>query len=359
MLGRLKLGALRVIEGLGINAAVASSRWRSSRLLILAYHGISLSDEHEWDPALFMTPARLRLRLETLRRHRCAVLPLGEAIDRLQRGELPPRSVCLTFDDGGYDFYRAAHPILREFGFPATLYLSTYYSDFNRPVFDVMCTYLLWKGRGGALDWPAVLPRPAMLDEAGRRLAGRALKQHAYVARLSGLEKDALLAGLAGRLGIDYDELCRKRTLHLVTREEARELAEQGVDLQLHTHRHRTSTDREKFVREIEDNRERIARVTDRPARHFCYPGGFYLPQFPGWLAACGVVSATTCELGLASRRSRALLLPRLIDTSGLPPVVFSSWLSGTAALLPRRPHVMSEGQLLDAPPSQGPLAAL
>jgi hypothetical protein len=44
------------------------------------------------------------------------------------------------------------------------------------------------------------------------------------------------------------------------------------------------------------------------------------------------------------------LLLSRLVDTSGLTQLEFYSWLSGLASLLPHRPHVMSEGQLMEEP---------
>ena len=41
-------------------------------------------------------------------------------------GTAPPsKSVLLTFDDGYADFYATAFPLLREFGFPATVFLAT------------------------------------------------------------------------------------------------------------------------------------------------------------------------------------------------------------------------------------------
>ena len=67
----------------------------------------------------------LQRRLEVLRRLDCSVLPLGEALARLYRGELPPRAVALTFDDGYFDFKARALPLLRRFGYPATVYVTT------------------------------------------------------------------------------------------------------------------------------------------------------------------------------------------------------------------------------------------
>ena len=118
------LAGLRLVGGFG---RIAESVWRRRRLLILCYHGVSLQDEHEWNGDLFVTPAFLRRRFEILRDREYAVLPLGEAVRSLRGGTLPPRSVVLTFDDGFYDFFAAAAPLLEEFGYPATNYVSSYY----------------------------------------------------------------------------------------------------------------------------------------------------------------------------------------------------------------------------------------
>src|SRR6266576_7208119 len=152
MLKKLKQTALRSLKTTGVSALVRDSRWRRQRLLILAYHGISVIDEHEWNGSQYLSPETLRTRMQQLQRSQCAVLPLGEAIERLYRNDLPDRAVALTFDDGFADFYHRAFPIINEFGFPVTLYLTTFYSYYNRPVFDVMCSYLLWKGRNKTLD---------------------------------------------------------------------------------------------------------------------------------------------------------------------------------------------------------------
>jgi peptidoglycan/xylan/chitin deacetylase (PgdA/CDA1 family) len=285
--------------------------------------------------------------MEIIGEAHCNVLPLSEALNRLQNRTLPDRSVAITFDDGLHDFFSAAFPTLQSFGYPVTLYLTTYYVEFNRPVFDPMCSYLLWKGRHkGQLEWPGVFRDAVILDDEGRRWATTTIKQFAASRKLSGQKKDELLAELAGRLGVDYEDLCRKRVLHLITAEEAKSLALRGVEIQYHTHRHRMHRTSERMFAELQDNRCRIALYTPREPRHFCYTGGFYLPQHPAYLKEYGISSATTCFSGLCSPQTDRMLLPRVLDDMQLSDLEFRAWLTGARAFLPVRPVQMSEGQL-------------
>jgi len=121
MLRTIKLAALGVLRSSGVVTLVPNSRWRQERLLILCYHGISLEDEHLWRPRLYVEPQKMEQRLECLKKGKFSILPLGEALQQLRSGSLPPRSVALTFDDGTYDFFRQAYPLLRSYGFPATV----------------------------------------------------------------------------------------------------------------------------------------------------------------------------------------------------------------------------------------------
>ena len=154
---QIRNAALAGFRALGGLKWVGASGWRRQRLLILCYHGVSLQDEHEWAPALFVTPAFLRRRFEILRDSGYVVLPLGEAVRSMRRGTLPPRSVVLTFDDGFHNFYAAAVPLLEEFGYPATNYMSSYYCVHQHPIPIVTLRYLLWCGRLPVLA-PGVLP---------------------------------------------------------------------------------------------------------------------------------------------------------------------------------------------------------
>ncbi|MBI3679121.1 MAG: polysaccharide deacetylase family protein [Acidobacteria bacterium] len=336
-----KLAALRIARSLSLFRAVSNSRWRRERLAILCYHGVSIEDEHEWDPRFYVSPAILEQRFHVLLESGYHVLPLGEGVRRLREGSLPPRSVALTFDDGCYDFYRQAFPLLEKYKLPATVYLTTFYCFHRKPVFDMFCHYLMWKGRhsfaGGRLS--GVDHTPELSSERGRRRASESVIRSAETQAMSLAARDALAEELARQLGLDYQEVVSKRILQLMTVDEVKRISEAGIDIQLHTHRHRTPKDRGLFCREIEDNRRAICEMTGASGRetvHFCYPDGVYDREFLPWLEQQGIVSATTCESGLASRQDHPLLLPRIVDTSGQTPVEFESWISGVSALAPR-----------------------
>lgn len=348
---RAKLMLLAGAARLGLFTRILESGWRRSRLLILCYHGISLEDEHLWDPGQFLSPDQLRRRFRILTELRCPVLPLREALDRLRADALPPRSVVLTFDDGYYNFYHLALPMLREFGFPATVYLTTYYCCYNRPVFDPTCEYLLWKGRAKTFHLPELSPAAIVPGGAGHQATAARIKDYALRQRLSGRDKDALLARLAASLGIDYEAFCRRRILSLMSPDEVAQTAAAGIEIQLHTHRHRVSTDREVFLRQIEDNRRVITGITGAPATHFCYPSGYYRPEFAGWLREGGVASAVTTHNGLATRTMSPYFLPRLVDTGALTETEFTAWVSGLASWIPQRRIPMDRHQLLEDPP--------
>ena len=334
---QIRRAALHLLRNTGIFRLLRESEWRRQRLLILCYHGISLEDEHQWRPGLYMEPRTLEQRLRILRTGDYNVLPLGEALQRLYAKELPRRSVSITFDDGTYDFYKQAYPIVKRYGLPVTVYQTTYYSDRRLPVFNLICSYLLWKRRGVVFSNGRELGLNSTMDlrtEDSRQAIVTALINLSATQNLSGLEKNEVACRLAGLLDIDYARLLQKRILQVMGAPEIAELSRDGVDFQLHTHRHRMPKDKSLFQKEIEDNRACLRGVSQKEAVHFCYPSGFYCQQFLPWLKAEGVISATTCDTGLATYRSDALLLPRFIDTTGGSGLDLESWLTGVGDLL-------------------------
>jgi len=337
MVRKAKLAALGLLRSAGCFELVGNSTWRRQRLLILCYHGVSLHDEHEWRPRLYMSPEQLDQRLELIERLRCSVLPLAEALPRLQARDLPPRSVAITFDDGTYDFYKQAYPLLRRRGFPVTVYQTTYYSDYQVPVFNLICSYMLWQRRNDRLaDVPELGLKQSfdLRTEASRHRVVRTLVEQSERENLTGIQKNQMAKQLAGALGTDYAALSASRILQLMNAQEVTEIGRTGVDIQLHTHRHRSPDQEALFRREIEDNRSRIQALTGKPASHFCYPSGIYREQFFTWLKNECIDSAMTCDTGLASSNDNPYLLPRFVDTTGRTQLEYESWLTGVGSLV-------------------------
>ena len=335
-----KLVTLRVGKSIGLFDLLRRSHWRRNKLLILAYHGVSIDDEHLWNSDLYISPEHFRSRMQALKDSGCNVLPLAEALEKLWSGTLPECSVVLTFDDGGADFHSRAFPILREFGWPATVYLTSYYSKYNRPVFDVMCSYLLWKGRSAVLNVNGLMNGCASLDISNalkRQNATFEIRRFSRQEKFSAEQKDRLLNQIAERLSLDYQAMLSKRILHLMSVEELAAVTAGGVNIQLHTHRHHAPKTRESFLHELEQNRDFISKFTKLP-RHFSYPNGLYATCYAPWLGAFEVSSATTCEPGLATSHSDRYKLPRLVDTSSMPLIEWEGWISGFSNLLPHRP---------------------
>ena len=341
VLKRLKQHTLSVARGSGVLALTRESAWRGRRLLILGYHGVAVRDEHEWDGELYISPQLLRRRFAALRNGGYEVLKLDDAVRRLYDGTLPPKAIALIFDDGAYDFSTHALPLLEEFGFPATVYLTSFYSAYQRPVFNTMLRYVMWKASSRTLDTAGLTDNGtvfALTSAAEREAAFDAIARACVARGATAEEKDTVIATVAQRLGVNYGELIAQRFLHLMSPDDVATLPRHLIDVELHTHRHRVPTDRTLFEREIRENRDAIRAMTDREARHFCYPSGVTDAVFPKWLRNLGVVSATTCFPGIASPASDPLLLPRLIDTTHVTDIEFESWLTGASAFLPHRP---------------------
>lgn len=340
MIRTVKQTALTTMRTAGVFDFAGRSRWRNERLLILGYHGIAQEDEHLWNPSLFVAPEHLAARLRFLRAGGFNVLPLADGLTRLRAGTLPDRSVAITFDDGYVDFYRLAVPILRAYEAPATVYLTSYYSDRPMPVPGITAAYMIWKSRAFSGPITSLEPFAGVRFETPeqRRTVSEEVGRYFTNERtLTADEKHGMLERLAAELGFDLARFRNRRIMHVMTPDEAQEVDAAGIDIQLHTHRHWVPRDEAVIRQEIHDNRDRIARITGRQAVDFCYPSGVHYPEILPWLRALGIRSATTCEPGLASADDDPLLLPRFLDHSGVRLVEFEAWATGVGSMLPRR----------------------
>lgn len=112
--------------GCAVTPTSAHSTGVTRELPILMYHRIA-SQGPEGLARYRVSPANFERQLAYLKRHGYASIGLEEWVYALSArdGRLPGRLVCLTFDDGYRDFREHAWPLLKHYGFSATVFLPT------------------------------------------------------------------------------------------------------------------------------------------------------------------------------------------------------------------------------------------
>lgn len=114
---------------------VAATADAAEHGVIAVYHHVAT----DTPPSTSISPADFRAHLEYLRDNGFNVISLKEMIASLQEQRpLPEKAVAITFDDGYISIYETAFPMLQEFGYPFTLFVSTGPIDARQP------NYMTW-----------------------------------------------------------------------------------------------------------------------------------------------------------------------------------------------------------------------
>lgn len=235
---------------------------------ILVYHRVTDAP----GPFLPATPVEVFRAQMAYLAERCSVVTLAEAVEAIERDDVPENAAVVTFDDGYRDNHDVALPILTSFGLPATVFLATDAIDegpllWHDRVFRAFATARAdrldgfgpdrvsasWSDRVGfAAARTRVLDSVRYLDESEREDA---------VARLpEALDSDPLPED--PRLMLSWDEV--------------RSMAAAGIEFGSHTASHpvvSTLTDA-RAREELASSRARIERELGGAVTSFAYPNG-------------------------------------------------------------------------------------
>ena len=294
----------RLIRGIG--DGIAARRRGAGRLCILNYHRIL----GEPDPMLTEEPALPTFRWQMQLLAECFnVLPLPQALAALAAGKVPPRAVCITFDDGYRSVHDLALPVLREFGLAATVFVTTGYlgsgNMWNERIIDSVRRL-----PEGPLDLGAVGLAPRMLatDDERRQLLEDLTQRAKYLPpdeRLALTEELETLAGAHATESL------------MLTPDMIRNLAASGVEIGGHTVSHPilSRVDDASACFEIERCKRDLEAVTGTPVRYFAYPNGKpgldFESRHAAMARAAGYEAAFSTAAGAASARHDLFQLPR------------------------------------------------
>lgn len=229
---------------------------------------------------------------------------------------LPPRAVMVTFDDAYRDFAEHAWPVLKRYNIPVALFVATDYPDQPKRSFWWDRLYsALGQTRVQAVETP-FQPSLPLATPAQRTRAFRLLRN--YVKTLP--HEQALLW---------VDEFCARLGVvdagrnHVLSWDELRALAADGVTLGAHTRSHpmlnRVSlqTVRHEVAGSLNDLRRQIGRALPI----FAYPGGGLSDDVVNVLKDEGFALAFTTVRGLNALPTADRLRLKRINVGRLAPL--------------------------------------
>lgn len=302
--------------------------------LVLMYHRVADVAVDPW--GLCVSPANFAEQLEVLRH---AALPT-RLQDLVCPAEHAPRRVVVTFDDAYVDNYWVAEPLLSRFEIPATIFVVPGY----------LGREYWWDELEALLLQPGKLPRTLNLSVNGAthewELGEETIDRQLFFRQTTGWRawRDAptsrhalffslwqLLRPLAEparrsileqlRLWAGGDLAARPAQRAMSCQELASAASRSLLDLGAHTMTHPllSSLPLDLQQQEIQESKDRLETLLDRPVATFAYPYGDYSPETLRLLHAAGFTMACTTERGLVPENPDLLRLPRfaVLDWSG------------------------------------------
>jgi peptidoglycan/xylan/chitin deacetylase (PgdA/CDA1 family) len=314
-----------------------------NKVSILAYHGFTDCATHpgiENSQGKHLHVDQFRLHLDYLRRH-YHVIALDELVEAYAAGaRLPARTLAITIDDGYRSNYTLAYPLLREYGLPATIFLTTAFLDAVDLQWSDRVEYALSRTTVPRLELPVGGETLACdLDDVDAKLVcDRRLRT-----RLKTVPQEsraAVVEDLERRLGQRLQDAAEIPAIYRpLSWADVREMQQSGlVSLGSHTVSHLVLTRCEatRAQRELADSRRRIEAETGVPCQLFCYPNGkagCFDVSTKAMLRAAGYACGVTTVFGRNGRFSDVFELKRLYtDRPGMARFVMT--VSGVVGVL-------------------------
>lgn len=239
-----------------------------NKLTILAYHSVFRPpiNINDW---CYLNVHEFENQMEYLKDH-FDIVSLEQGLELSRKGELKGQKIVITFDDGFYNNFSIAFPVLEKYQIPATIYLATAFIDSPDTIWFAKVIHAIGKTDRNSLEWRGKkydLSNPQKKELSSAKLQGsmKSLPHHEL------LEELQVIGDL---LGVPWDGT---EEYSVLDTPQIRAMQESGlVQFGAHTHKHailsRISGKSQK--EEIEKSLKKVEEVTGKKCRHFAYPNG-------------------------------------------------------------------------------------
>jgi len=282
--------------------------------IILAYHRVATLD---CDPQWLAVPPHLFNEQMEVLASRWQAISLAELSDAIKCGEIPERSVAVTFDDGYADNWTQAAPILKRHDVRATIFVTTHGDAPDRELWwDELerltlpetkpCTEMK---RGSQRPWNVTMPA----DTPTRR---KYVEMHEVLRRQPAVSRWAVLEQLRQVAGLSQEP---RATHRLMSEGDIAAAADTGlIEIGAHTVTHPVLAMQapEDQRWEMETSRNELAEITGRPIHAISYPYGGrldYTARTVGIARSMGFACSCANQPGVVTAESNRWALPRVL----------------------------------------------
>ncbi len=198
------------------------------------------------------------------------LMSVGRLAKAHKEGAIPPKTACITFDDGYLDNMEYAFPILKKFNAPATIFLATDYIGTGK---------ILWPDRLlSIIKHTALMNIPSDFCGEAIPLSTMRLRKIAVKKLLSWMkhfttdEQNDQLENLQSFCGKPPTPVKRL----MLDWNEVREMSRAGIEFGSHTITHPILSflSDEEIEKEIKESKSLIESQIEKPVISFAYPNG-------------------------------------------------------------------------------------
>ena len=230
-------------------------------------------------------------------------------------------ALILTVDDGYKDFVDVALPVLKKYGVPATLFVTTRFVDGEIWLWPDIVTYSIRNTSKTKVELPNSEPDLPLQTPSEKIMARDRLLS--LCKRLENEEKMRFLMELQDRLDTRIPQT-PPAELRAVSWKDLKKLNKDLIEIGSHTLTHpilsRISLERAK--NEIAESKKQIEQELDIEVKAFAYPNGFpedYTDQNKEMVKDSGYRYAVSCNFGFNEYTSDMLELNRIVAPYDIP----------------------------------------
>ena len=237
---------------------------------IITYHAV---DEFPNYIDLFMAPEKFEAQMKYIHTH-YDIITLEEAVNIIEtRRSIPQNAIVITFDDGYKDNYHTVYPIIKRYGLPMTIFISSDYIKSGMPTFVYATIVLLENAKNKLLDLSNYDLGKFMLDNAASKEQA-ILEIDRYSKMLRFDQRQQLLQEIISKVGLNGEKhiLIDK----MLTWENISEMSHNLVSFGSHTCRHPNLTHlgSEDLHHELVRSKQSIEKKIHKEVKYFAYPYG-------------------------------------------------------------------------------------